>query len=137
MNKFIILGEQWSDLIANAKIQMIMATTVPPSLEGMETLADYLSSTHEDLFIRAYNDDITDKCLIGILKPTPNDLKDLIPHETLILQAKDILLEIELDETKHLTVVEPKEQNELYASLSGFLRKTDKTLPIKKRKNDN
>jgi len=137
MNKFIILGEQWSDLIANAKIQMIMATTVPPSLEGMETLADYLSSTHEDLFIRAYNDDITDKCLIGILKPTPHDLKDLIPHETLILQAKDILLEIELDETKHLTVVEPKEQNELYASLSGFLRKTDKSLPIKKRKNDN
>jgi hypothetical protein len=42
MSKFIILGEHWSNIIADANIEMIMATTVPSTLNRVENLAEYL-----------------------------------------------------------------------------------------------
>jgi hypothetical protein len=138
MSKFIILGEPWSNIIADANIEMIMATTVPSTLERVENLANYLSSTHEGLFIRAYDD--FGKPLLGILKPTPADLKEFVTHDTLVAQAGDILLEIENKEVQHMTLVRPDEADALYTALSEFLRNQDSNVfnvPIKKKKHDN
>jgi hypothetical protein len=138
MSKFIILGEPWSNIIADANIEMIMATTVPSTLERVENLANYLSSTHEGLFIRAYDD--FGKPLLGILKPTPADLKEFVTHDTLVAQAGDILLEIENKEVQHMTLVKPDEADALYTALSEFLRNQDSNVfnvPIKKKKHDN
>jgi|688.fasta_scaffold230162_3 hypothetical protein len=138
MSKFIILGEPWSNIIADANIEMIMATTVPSTLDRVENLANYLSSTHEGLFIRAYDD--FGKPLLGILKPTPADLKEFVTHDTLVAQAGDILLEIENKEVQHMTLVKPDEADALYTALSEFLRNQDSNVfnvPIKKKKHDN
>jgi len=138
MSKFIILGEPWSNIIADANIEMIMATTVPSTLDRVENLANYLSSTHEGLFIRAYDD--FGKPLLGILKPTPADLKEFVTHDTLVAQAGDILLEIENKEVQHMTLVRPDEADALYTALSEFLRNQDSNVfnvPIKKKKHDN
>jgi hypothetical protein len=115
-----------------------MATTVPSTLDRVENLANYLSSTHEGLFIRAYDD--FGKPLLGILKPTPADLKEFVTHDTLVAQAGDILLEIENKEVQHMTLVKPDEADALYTALSEFLRNQDSNVfnvPIKKKKHDN
>ena len=138
MSKFIILGEHWSNIIADANIEMIMATTVPSTLNRVENLAEYLSSTHEGLFVRAYDD--FGKPLLGILKPTPADLKEFVSHDTLVAQAGDILLEIENKEVQYITLVPPAETDALYTALSNFVRNQDSNLynvPINKKKNDN
>ena len=123
MNKFIVLGEDWRKLIDENNIQMILVTSVPETEVMMNKMVEYLAQNHPSLFIRSYYHVYNDKeqLVLGILKPVPNDLKDLAEPDTLVGNFNDQVLEIQTNDIVHITIVRASEKDELFDCLKKFM----------------
>lgn len=136
MNKFIILGEDWHKLLTEKTITMILVTSIPDSQSLMTSMIDYLQEKHPTLFLRSYYD--KDRLVLGILKPQPPDLKDLLEPDILIAFAGDMVIEVEMNDVYHVSIVKADEQDNLYEHLSSFMQiNPSKKNLFNKNQNDN
>lgn len=134
MQKFIVLGEDWHTLLTEKNITMILVTSVPDSDKLMNSMVDYLSEKHPTLFLRSYYD--RNRLVLGILKPQPADLKDLLEPDVLIAFGGDMIIEVEMNEVQHISIVKYDEQDKLYDRLSSFMQINPRKKKLFNKKND-
>ena len=134
MNKFIILGEDWHNLLTEKTITMILVTSVPDSENLMTSMINYLQEKHPTLFLRSYYD--KDRLVLGILKPQPPDLKDLLEPDVLIGFGGDMIIEVEMNEVHHISIVKADEQEKLYECLSSFMQINPRKKKLFNKNND-
>jgi hypothetical protein len=129
MGKFIMLGEDWRKLINEHNIHVILATCIPETDFLMGKMVVYLQTTHPSLFITTHYASFYDKerLVLGILKPVPNDLKDLAEPDTLVGKPNDQVLEIHTENVVHITIVRENEKDELFNHLKKFMQLIQKT----------
>ena len=120
MTKFITLGENWEDLISRKDVEMILMTCVPETDALMDKMVAYLQENHPALFVSSYyyNEHLT----LGILKPVPEDLKDLVHPDTVIGRKNEHVLEVQTKDVVHITIVQEKDTDALFKSLNSFLQ---------------
>jgi hypothetical protein len=135
MTKFIALGEDWRKLITEKNIHMILMTSVPETDVLMDKMVEYLNQNHPALFIHSYY--YNENLVLGILKPVPEDLKELIEPDTLVAKANDQVLEIQTNDIVHITIVRESEKDELFDCLKQFMHLKPKNNPFNKKNNDN
>ena len=134
MNKFIILGEDWHNLLTEKTITMILVTSVPDSENLMNSMVDYLAKRHPSLFLSSYY--ANNRLVLGVLKPQPPDLKDLLEPDVLIGFAGDMIIEVEMNDVQHITIVKANEQDKLYERLNAFMQINPRKKKLFNKKND-
>lgn len=138
MSKFIILSEPWREVMALNDIETIIVTSVPHNRIQLQNHAELIGQAHHDLFVRAYWEDRT--YVLGILKPSTKELRQLVAHDVLVAQGGDMIVEIDFKDIKHITLVVQNETDDLYVMLQEFLKSHPKSsalnVPFKKKKND-
>lgn len=132
MTKFITLGEDWRKLIDENNIHMILMTSIPETDALMEKMVEYLKQNHPALFIESYYHG--EQLLLGVLKPAPKDLQDLVSPDTIVGKPNDQVLEIQTKDVVHITIVREREKDELFDSLKRFMQINPK---FNKNNNDN
>jgi hypothetical protein len=74
--------------------------------------------------------------VLGVLKPQPPDLKDLLEPDVLIGFAGDMIIEVEMNDVQHITIVKANEQDKLYERLNAFMQINPRKKKLFNKKND-
>lgn len=120
MTKFIALGENWEELISKKDVEMILMTCVPDNDALMDNMVAYLQKNHPALFVSSYY--YNEHLVLGILKPVPDDLKDLVQPDTIVAKKNEHVLEVKTKDVIHITIVKEKDTNALFTRLNNFLQ---------------
>lgn len=95
-------------------------TCVPDNNALMDNMVAYLQKNHPALFVSSYY--YNEHLVLGILKPVPDDLKDLVQPDTMIAQKNEHVLEVQTKDVTYITIVREKDTNALFNSLNNFLQ---------------